>query len=390
MSKDASKGEVMERVDTVIVGAGIAGLSLAARLARHGTVLVLDAESAPGYHASGRSVAYAHFGLGERIVRTLTALSLTELGAAGDGDQAAVARVHPALHVARADQVETLDALEQVHRDFHCDYSRLSTDEVSTLVPALKTGPDHIRAALIDHGALKLDTDAMLQRHVRTLRDAGSKLACDARVEAIARSASCWRVETTKGNFEAAVLVNAAGAWADELARMAGVSPIGIEPRRRTVIAFEAPGGSGVADWPFVKTVGEGFYMLPEGSSQLLASPMDEGPSGPCDAGPEEIDIATIAHRIEEATNLDVRRIAHSWAGLRSFAPDELPVVGYAANAPGFFWCVGQGGYGFQTAPALSRVAEVLATGATWPDEFAEQGLAPGLFSPDRFAKAEA
>jgi len=367
----------MRQADMLVIGGGIAGLSLAARLARHGTVVVLESENAPGYHASGRSVAVAHFGLGEAIVRTLTALSLPDL-AAPFGIR------HPALHIASAAQVGALDDLEAVHRQFGCDHTRITPDEARALLPVLKTGPDHCHAALVDHGALKLDTDAMLQAHLAELRSAGGALVARARVGAIVREGQGWRVEAGDATYAAPLLVNAAGAWADEIARMAGARPIGIQPRRRTVISFAAPEGEEVQAWPFTKTVGEGFYLLPEGRGQLLASSMDQTPSDPCDAAGEELDIAIAADRVEQATTLAIRRISHSWAGLRSFAPDELPVIGHAADAPGFVWCAGQGGYGFQTAPALSRIAESAVLGLPFPDDCAAAGLSAEQFAPAR------
>ena len=365
----------MEQCDFLVIGGGIAGLSCAARLAAHGRVVVLEGESAPGYHASGRSVAVAHFGLGERLVRTLTALSLPAL--AEHGTQ------HPALHIASSAQGAALDALEDTHRQFSCDYARLSGDEARALLPVLK--PEACGAALIDHGALKLDTNAMLQAHVATLRAAGSRVVSGARVSAIARESAGWQVTASGERYAAPLLINAAGAWADEIARLAGVTPIGIEPRRRTVIAFAAPEGEDVRAWPFTKTVGEGFYLLPEGGGQLLASAMDQTPSAPCDAAPEELDIAIAADRVEQATTLPIRRIAHSWAGLRSFAPDELPVIGHASGAPGFVWVAGQGGAGFQTAPALSRIAESAVLGLPFPADCPAAGLAPAQFAPARF-----
>jgi D-arginine dehydrogenase len=161
-------------------------------------------------------------------------------------------------------------------------------------------------------------------------------------------------------------------------------SSIGIEPRRRTVISLPAPEGADVSAWPFTKTVGEGFYLLPEGRGQLLASSMDQTPSEPCDAAAEELDKAIAADRVEQATTLAIRRISHSWAGLRSFAPDELPVIGAVAGAPGFIWCAGQGGAGFQTAPALSRVAAAAALGLPFPEDAAAAGLAFETFAPAR------
>lgn len=365
----------MKRSGVLVIGGGIAGLSVAARIAPHAEVTVLEAESAPGYHASGRSVAFAHYGLGERVVRTLTALSMSELAEHGS--------VHPALHIAAEDEIPALDELEAVHRQFGCDYARVGPDAARALMPVLRA--EACAAALIDHGSLKLDTHAMLQAHAAALKAAGGALVTGARVSAIVREGDVWRVTTSAVDLAAPILVNAAGAWADGIARLAGVTPVGIEPRRRTVISFAAPEGDNVSRWPFTKTVGEGFYLLPEGRGQLLASHMDQTPSDPCDAAAEELDKAIAADRVEQATTLAIRRISHSWAGLRSFAPDELPVIGAAASAPGFIWCAGQGGAGFQTAPALSRIAAAAALGLPFPEDAAAAGLSFESFAPARF-----
>ena len=364
----------MQTADVVVIGGGIAGLSVAARMAAHARVVVLEGESAPGYHASGRSVAFAHYGLGETVVRTLTALSMAELAAHGS--------LHPALHIASDGEIAALDALEEVHRQFGCDYSRIGPDEAQALMPVLR--PEACHAALVDHGSLKLDPNAMLQAHAAALRGASGTLVTGARVSAVAREGSGWRVETSAGDFAAAILVNAAGAWADVIAKMAGVRAVGLQPRRRTVISFAAPEGEDVSRWPFTKTVGEGFYLLPEGRGQLLASSMDQTPSAPCDAAAEELDIAVAADRTMQATTLAIQRISHSWAGLRSFAPDELPVIGPAAGAAGFMWVAGQGGAGFQTAPALSRIAAAAALGLPFPADCADAGLSFATFSPAR------
>ncbi|UYV14571.1 NAD(P)/FAD-dependent oxidoreductase [Porphyrobacter sp. ULC335] len=364
----------MRTADVLVVGGGIAGLSVAARLAGQARVVVVEGESAPGYHASGRSVAFAHYGLGNEPVRALTALSMAELAEHGS--------VHPALHIASIGEIAALDALEDVHREYGCDFARIGCDEARALMPALR--PEACVAALVDHGSLKLDTNAMLQAHAASLKAAGGTLVTGARVHAIAREGDGWRVATAAGDVAAPILVNAAGAWADVIAQMAGVTPIGLQPRRRTVISFAAPEGEDVRTWPFTKTVGEGFYLLPEGRGQLLASSMDQTPSEPCDAAAEELDIAIAADRVEQATTLPIRRISHSWAGLRSFAPDELPVIGEAAGAPGFIWCAGQGGAGFQTAPALSAIAAAATLGLPFPDDCLRAGLTPETFAPAR------
>lgn len=365
----------MDVSDVLVIGGGIAGLSVAARLSAAAKVTVLEGESACGYHASGRSVAFAHYGLGNEPVRTLTALSMAELAAHGT--------VHPALHIAHEGDLPALDALEDIHRHYGCDYTRVGPEEARALVPCLKA--DACAAALVDQGSLKLDTHAMLQAHVAAIRTNRGAVIPDARVTMIGREGGTWVALRADGTRHGApVLINAAGAWADEVARMAGAKPLGIEPRRRTVISFAAPEGEDVRAWPFTKTVGEGFYLLPEGRGALLASSMDQTPTEPCDAAAEELDKAIAADRVEQATTLAIRRIAHSWAGLRSFVADELPVIGAAADAPGFFWVAGQGGAGFQTAPALSRIAAAAVLGQPFPEEAAAAGLSFATFAPAR------
>ncbi|MEM7689575.1 MAG: FAD-dependent oxidoreductase [Pseudomonadota bacterium] len=380
---------MVERCDCVVIGAGIAGMSLAARLAEETAgrmkVVVLEAESAPGYHASGRSVAIAHYGLGDTLVRALTQASLAEFRGMVGPSGAPITHTIPALHIARADQGEAFADLVAVHKRFEADFELLQGEDIRKVAPALKVGPEAAHQAILDRGALKLDTDAMLARHLTQLRANGGELVSGARVTAIRTVGELYEVETTAGTYQSPRLVNAAGAWADEVARMAGVPPIGLEPRRRTVISFDAPDGEDVAHWPFIKTVGEGFYTLPEGRSRLLASSMDQTPSTPCDAAPEELDIAIAADRILNATTLEIRRVAHSWAGLRSFAPDERPVIGEAAGAPDFFWFAGQGGYGFQTAPALARIGASVVLGEEWPSDMAAAGVTPADLSPGRF-----
>lgn len=377
----------MRNTDILVIGGGIAGLSAAARFARHGATLVLEAEQAPGYHASGRSVTFCHFGIGDPLVKRLTAVSRESFAAPPEPGETPIARRHPALHIARADQITALDALEEVHRALSPGYRRLSGAEAAQIVPLRTEGEDSIAAALLDPDGYKLDSDAMLQRHVRALREAGGELVTEARATAISRKGERWIVDTAGETYAAMRVVNAAGAWANGIAAMAGVTPIGIEPRRRTVISFDGPTDTDVSAWPFTKTIGEGFYFLPEGTRRLLASPMDETACEPCDAQPEEIDIATVAWRIEQATRMQVPRIAHSWAGLRSFAPDELPVAGYAPDAPGFFWLAGQGGFGLQTSPAMAMAAEALLLGLDWPEALAAADIEADALDPKRFTR---
>ena len=377
----------MRKVETLVIGGGIAGMSAAARFARHGEVMVLEGEEVPGYHASGRSAAWLHFGLGDTLVRALTAASLPVLAAEPADGSPRAALPHAALHIARTGQDEALAALEASHRMFAADYQRIGAQEIAELVPVLDTGPGGFASAILERSALKLDTDAMLQGHRRALAAHGGAIEFRARVGKIAHREGRWQVDTAGESYSAARLVNAAGAWADTIAGLAGVAPLGIRPLRRTIIRFAAPEGLDVSGWPFTKTVGEGFYMLPDGPARLLASPMDETPSEPCDAAPEELDVAVAADRVMSASTIDIRRIEHSWAGLRSFAPDSHPVVGFDRAAPGFFWLAGQGGFGFQTSPALASAAEALLCGLEWPEELAALGVEAGAIGPQRFAR---
>ncbi len=367
----------MRRVDFLVVGAGIAGLSAAARLARHGKTVVCEAENAPGYHSSGRSAAFAHFDMDSRLVRALTAASMPMLVEPG-------ARVHPALFIAPAGQEKALETLETKYREWVPEVERLTASEAVGLVPVLCE--DRLSGAILDRSARKLDAHAMLEAHRKALAAAGGTLACDSPITTLRHAAGRWLVDTPGESYSTRVVINAAGAWADRIAILAEVKPLGITPYRRTVITFDAPEGVEVAGWPFTKTVGAGFYMEPEGTGRLLACPMDEGPSEPCDVQPEEEDVALAAWRVEQATTLEVRRIASKWAGLRSFAPDRLPVAGYDGSAPGFFWLAGQGGFGLQTSPAMAMAAEALVAGSDWPDELLAASVKPDRLSPARLA----
>ncbi len=363
----------MEQVDFLVIGAGIAGLSVAARLARHGRVVVCEAESAPGVHASGRSAAFAHFDMDAWLVRALTAASLPLLEEPG-------ARPHPALFIALKGQEADLARVEAGYREWQPEVRHLSVAEARALVPVLRE--DAVIGALLDPVGRKLDAHALLEGHRRALLDAGGQVATSAPVTAMRRDGTRWVVDTPGTTYAAPVVVNAAGAWTDRIAEIADVALLGIRPLRRTVITFDV--SQDVSRWPFTKTVGPGFYIEPEGRGRLLACPMDEHPSAPCDAQPEEEDVALAAWRVEEATTLAIPRLASKWAGLRTFAPDRLPVAGFDPAAPGFFWLAGQGGFGLQTSPAMALAAEALATGGAWPEELRAVGVTAAMLAVER------
>ena len=369
----------MQTVDFLVIGAGIAGLSAAARLARHGRVVVCEAEGSPGVHASGRSAAFAHFDMDAPLVRALTAASMPLLEEPG-------ARRHPALFVALEGQQSELDRVEAGYREWQPEVRRSTSEEARTLVPVFREGKNGIIGALLDEAGRKLDAHALLEGHRHALLAAGGEILTGSPVTSLRHDGAAWIVDTPSNCYSAKIVVNAAGAWADKIARLAGVAPMGLTPLRRTVITFDAPDDTDVSAWPFTKTVGPGFYIEPEGRGRLLACPMDEHPSEPCDAQPEEGDIALAAWRVEQATTLAVPRIASRWAGLRTFTPDRLPVCGFDPHAPGFFWLAGQGGFGLQTSPAMALAAEGAATQSGWPEELLAAGIEPGQLAVERLS----
>jgi len=350
----------MEGADFLIVGGGIAGLSAAAALARHGKVIVLEGESALGYHSSGRSVSFSHYGIGHAPVRALTAHSRAFFERPPEGFcDTPLSRTFATLYFARPDDLTALAVLEEAMAAFTDAVRVVGPGEMARLCPVLEGA---VRG-LHDPTGLKLDADALLQSYARLVRVAGGEIRTGACVERIERIGDKWVVD---GALAAPILVNAAGAWADAVAVRAGVAPLGLQPKRRTVIVVDPPAGAEIAAWPFVHSAAGDFYMLPE-AGQLLASPVDEIDSEPCDAQPDDYDVALAADRLEHYTSLKVSRIAHRWAGLRTFTADRTPTAGFAPDAPGFFWLVGQGGYGLQTAPAMAAIVEALITGGAWP-----------------------
>lgn len=368
----------MGTADFLIVGGGVAGLSAGARLSRHGRVVVLEAEEALGYHSSGRSATFSHYGIGNHVVRVLTEHSRPFFLETGGG---ALARRSAALYVATDEMRPALDEMAEMMAAF-TDSGRMADEaEMLDLFPPLRTGAGAIVAGLVYPDGLRLDSDAMLQHFARTIRGAGGAVLTGRRVAALRQG---WTVETEAGDsWTAPILINAAGAWADRIAVLAGVTPLGLAPKRRTIIVVDPPEGADVRGWPFVKTVTDEFYILPE-SGRLMASPVDEVADDPCDAQPEDYDVALAAAKVEEYTTLSVRRIAHRWAGLRTFTADRTPAAGFDASAPGFFWLAGQGGFGLQTAPAMAEAVEALVTGGAWPDALVADGMTAAHLDPGR------
>ena len=349
-----------DRCDVLIVGAGIAGSAVAFELAGHRDVILLEREAQPGYHSTGRSAAMLSATYGPPPVRALARASHKFLTAPPPGfAETALLSPRGMLHLARQDQMATLEAARSAA------VRRLDRAAVCDLVPLLD--PAYVAGGLLEPDAMAIDVAALHQGYLRGVRRQG-RLVTDAEVTAVARTAEGWRIESTGGEFRAGVLVDAAGAWADGLAAMAGIAPIGLVPKRRTAILVEPPDDLDPSSWPMVIDIDERFYIKPEGK-MLLVSPADETPVAACDVQPEEIDVAHAVARYEEVTGRTVRRIGHRWAGLRSFVADHLPVVGPDPDAPDFVWLAGQGGAGIMTAPALARIAAAQITaGAPPPD----------------------
>ena len=338
-------------VDVLIVGAGIAGLSLAGELSATCRVMVVERETQPGYHSTGRSAAYFSPAYGNATVRGLSQASEAFYKTPPDGfSDAPLLHARDALHIVPA-------GYEQVLRDAlttSTTLSAISADKALATVPILNAG--YVSAAALESGGGDLDVDAILQGHLRRFKANGGTLLTGSEVVAIERLNNQFLVSMDNRQLRAKVLVNAAGAWADQVASLAGIDPIGLTPKRRTAFLVPSPTSHNTAAWPIVIDQVHPLYFKPDAGT-LLLSPMDETPSAACDAAPEELDVAIAADRFQTCTTEQISRVSHQWAGLRTFASDETFVVGFEPTAKGFFWLAGQGGYGVQTAPALSRLA---------------------------------
>jgi len=374
----------MADFDYIVIGAGMAGASAAYELAAFGSVLVLEQEERPGYHSTGRSAALYTETYGNRTVRALTT--------AGKGfylQPPSGFAEHPLLAprgvmlIARADQKAALDGFMAEMKSLAGRVSRLDGTTARARVPALRA--DYVAEAAFDPDAMDIDVHALHGGYLRGLKARGGQVIVDAGVNALTRERGAWQVESKAGQFRGLVIVDAAGAWADEVAGLAGVKPVGLVPKRRTAILFQPPANVDVRGWPSVIDVEEQFYFRPD-AGRLMASPADETPMPPCDVQPDELDIAILIDRMEKAADLPVKRVEHRWAGLRTFAKDKTPVVGYDPRVENFFWLAGQGGYGIQTAPGISRLVAALARHQPIPADLAALGVAAADLSPERFA----
>jgi D-arginine dehydrogenase len=367
--------------DLIILGAGMAGASLAAELSPHRTVLVLEMEDQPGRHATGRSAAMFFESYGNPTVRALTRASraFLEYPPAGFADTSLMSP-RAAMIVANAEGLGRLEAMMKC-ADAAPSMQQISTSEARQCVPILR--PEWVAGAVLDESGCDMDVAAIHQGYLRLARRAGAQVVLGAAELRLDRQAGQWRVRCRAGNFSAPVLVNATGAWADVVARQAGVPTVGLQPKRRTALTIAAPVAHDTRGWPMTIDVDETVYFKPD-AGQMLLSPANEDPMEPCDVAPEELDVALAVDRFETLTTETVKRINHRWAGLRSFVADKSPVAGFDPHAEGFFWLAGQGGYGIQMAPALARAAAALVMGQAFPADIAAEGVVPDDMAPDR------
>lgn len=371
-----------ETCDFLVIGGGIAGASAGYELAKHGRVILAEKESQPGYHTTGRSAALFAEGYGNAPIRALTRASRAFFEAPPEGfTEAPLLTPRGAMIVATAEQMPILEKAYEETRATLPGVEWLDAAGILRHAPVLREG--YAVAGFYNEGERDMDVNAIHQGYLRGIRAAGGQIVTDAEITGLAREGDGWRVVTRAGSFSAAVVVNAAGAWADEIAALAGVAKVGLQPKRRTAFTFDAPDGMDVHALPAVVDAEENWYFRPE-SGRLMGSPADEIDSPPCDAQPDEMDIAIAVDRIEQATIFQIRRLASRWAGLRSFVADRTMVAGFAPETKGFFWLAGQGGYGIQTAPAMGRLTASLATGNGLPADIAGFGVSAADLAPDR------
>jgi D-arginine dehydrogenase len=369
-------------VDVIVVGGGIAGVAAAYELAAQASVVLLEREEQLAHHTTGRSAAAYLETYGSPTVRRLTIASRpflehppAELGAPE------LLSPRPLLWIGPPSRAAVLETMAEAGRALVPSVRLIDTAEAQSLCPVLRA--EHAAAAVLEPDAMDIDVAALHQAYVRGLRQRGGRIERSSPVVELRRDGDMWTVVTPDSTMHADVVVNASGAWVDEVGALAGAAAIGIQPLRRTAFTCAAPEGVDVHAWPLVADVDDRFYFKPEGP-QLLCSLADETLSPPCDARPEETDVALAIEHINEATTLELRHVRRAWAGLRSFVADRTPVVGLDPDVSGFCWLAGQGGYGIQTAPSMARATASLVIDGRLPDDLRAAGVTEADLSPAR------
>jgi D-arginine dehydrogenase len=375
----------MATFDFLVVGSGIAGASVAASLAAKASVALVERETAHGYHTTGRSAALYAASYGNEAIRAITRASRAFFDNPPEGFAA-----HPilsprgCLYIARQDQLASLQALCDGSLASGVPVERIGEAEARGFCPVLR--PGYVVQAGYEPTAMDIDVDALHQGYLRQVRTLGGDIRLEAELVGLERVGGAWAARLANGEtLTAKVVIDAAGAWADRVASLAGAKPVGLTPLKRTAVLLDEPPGVISRGWPAVIDADEQFYFKPE-AGKILASPADETPSEPHDAFSDEMDVAICIDRVQQAADIPVRRVGRSWAGLRTFAPDRIPVMGCDPVVEGFFWLAGQGGYGVQTAPAAGRLAAALAMGEPLPEDLTALGLRAETLSPARFS----
>ncbi len=365
----------------LVIGGGIAGVSAAAHLAPHGTVTLLEMEGTLAYHTTGRSAALFVVNYGAQGIRPLARASQSFLESPPEGaTEAPLLDERGLLWIAEPEQLSRLESIAAEGRETGSGSELITAEQVAGLLPVVDK--DLIAGGLYEPTARDIDVAGLHQAFVRIARRHETEIVTGARVSALRPSSGGWTAHTDQGPFECEVVVNAAGAWGDVVAAMAGVDPVGLQPMRRT--AFMVPGDQAYSAWPMVVDADQRFYFKPDGV-QLLCSLAEEEPSEPTDPKPRMEDVALAIDRINRATSLGIRTVSSQWVGLRTFAPDREMVIGEDPEAPGFFWLAGQGGTGIQTAPAYGALLASLVVGSDLPPELDAAGVDPATTTPARF-----
>ena len=374
----------MMSYDVLVIGGGIAGASIGYELAADRSVGLLEMEATLAYHTTGRSVATFLESYGGRTIRLLTTASRAFMEDPPEGFGRPLLKPLPLIWVAPNEDVDAMQSMYEAVAESVPDMRVLTAAEVIDVTKIMR--PDWVAGGLLEPGASEIDVAALHGGYAGGLRARGGAVHTSAGVSEMRRVADRWHVTDRSGEtYEASVVVNAAGSWCDVVAAMAGARPVGIHPLRRTVFTIGPPADIDAHGIPLVADVRGTFYMKPEGQ-QILCSPADEVPSEPCDARPEEVDIAMAIDVINAATTLDIRHVRSSWAGLRNFVADRSPVAGFDDEVDGFFWFVGQGGYGIQMSPALAQAGASLVRSGTLPDALTGRGLVSTSLGRQRLA----
>jgi D-arginine dehydrogenase len=372
----------MKDYDFVIVGGGIAGASAGYELAAHARVLVLERESQPGYHTTGRSAALYLQTHGPAVIQALARGARSFFLNYPEGfSEYPLLTPRGALMIGRAGQTGALEESAKELSQRVSGVRLMDSHEARAIVPVLRD--DYVVGAVLDSEAMDIDVNAVHWGFLRGLRSRGGTLATDAELLGLQRKDGSWNIRTNAGDFTAPAIINAAGAWCDKVAALAGVKPVGLVPKRRTAFIFDPPTEFDISGWPAVIDFGETFYFKPD-AGKLLGSPADQTPMEPCDVRPDDLDVAVAVDRIQGAARLPVSHIRRKWAGLRSFVADGVPVVGYDPEVAGFFWLAGQGGYGIETSPSMGRLCASLALGRGVPSDLGDQGVTEAELSPAR------